>query len=355
MLRLTFEQSSYIFIKKINTYIINEAGSKIVVMQNIDKNQIGIKNQNGQNKDSGRNGLNLSAVYVLVAGSLWGFMGLLVRTLNVEGLASLEITFIRALVTFGVMLLGLLLFNRKALRIRLKDIWCFLGTGACSVAFFNFCYFKTMTYTSLSVAAVLLYTAPVFVMLMSAFLFNEKLSKQKLIALLFAFAGCYFVSGIAGGDGGISGMGLLTGLGAGFGYALYSIFGRYALMRGYSSVTISFYTFLFAAFSTLFMVDAEKILYVVTGNAGLLAKTIFLVLLVTLLPYLFYTKGLAGVENGTASVIASVEPVVATLVGVIIYKEELSVQNVLGIGLVLFSILLINGKMKVQKRNSNNE
>jgi len=324
-------------------------------MQNKDMNGLTDKIQNGQNKDSGRNGLNLSAVYVLLAGSLWGFMGLLVRTLNAEGLASLEISFVRALITFGVMLLGLLLFNRNALRIRFKDIWCFLGTGACSVAFFNFCYFKTMTYTSLSVAAVLLYTAPAFVMLMSAFLFNEKLSKQKLIALLFAFAGCYFVSGMAGGDNAISGMGLLTGLGAGFGYALYSIFGRYALMRGYSSVTISFYTFFFAALSTFFMVDTEKILHVVTGDAGLLTKTIFLVLLVTLLPYLFYTKGLAGVENGTASVIASVEPVVATLVGVIIYKEDLSVQNVLGIGLVLFSIFLINSKINVQKRNSNNK
>lgn len=287
-------------------------------------------------------GKKLSAFYVLLAGSLWGFMGVLVRTLNAEGLGSMEICFVRGFVTFVVMLSGLLAIDRKALRIKLKDIWCFVGTGACSVAFFNFCYFKTMTLTSLSVAAVLLYTAPAFVMLMSAFLFKEKLSVKKLAALVLAFLGCAFVSGIVGGAGVLSPTGILYGLGAGFGYALYSIFSRYALMRGYSSVTISFYTFLFSAAATFFFVDAGRVFTVIGQSGILLGKTIFLVLLVTLFPYLFYTKGLNGMENGTASVIASIEPVVATLVGVFIYKEKLNVWNITGICLVLCSIVLLN-------------
>lgn len=304
-----------------------------------------ISNSNNKNKiikDSGRGGLNLSAIYVLLAGALWGFMGVLVRTLNAQELGSMEICFVRGLVTFVVMLAGLFILDRKALKIKLKDIWCFIGTGAFSVAFFNFCYFKTMTLTSLSVAAVLLYTAPAFVMLMSALLFKEKLSGRKLLALLLAFLGCAFVSGIVGGAGTLSGIGILYGLGAGFGYALYSIFGRYALIRGYSSVTISFYTFLFATVSTFFFADAGEVLRVVGSSGGLLLKTVLLVLLVTLLPYLSYTKGLNGMENGTASVLASIEPVVATLVGMLLYKERLNVWNALGICLVLGSIILIN-------------
>lgn len=286
------------------------------------------------------------SLFVLLAGSLWGFMGLLVRSLNDVGLDSMEICFIRGAVTFAVMLAGLLLFDRKALRIKLKDIWCFIGTGAFSVAFFNFCYFKTMTLTSLSVAAVLLYTAPAFVMLMSAVLFKEKLSAKKLLALVLAFGGCAFVSGIVGGAGALSLAGILYGLGAGFGYALYSIFGRYALERNYSSVTISFYTFLFSAIATFFFVDAGEVFVVIGSSPSLLGKTVFLVLLVTLFPYLSYTRGLKGMENGTASVLASIEPVVATLIGVLIYKEELNFWNVLGIGLVLLSIVLIHAKGK---------
>ena len=299
-----------------------------------------------KNKKEGHKDLNSSALFVLAAGSLWGFMGLLVRTLNRVGLASMEICFVRAVITLITMFFGLLIFDRKALKMKIRDVWCFIGTGAFSVSFFNYCYFKTMTFTSLSVAAVLLYTAPAFVMLMSAVLFHERLSARKLVALGLAFVGCAFVSGIVGGAETLSASGILFGLGAGFGYALYSIFGRYALEKNYSSVTISFYTFLFASVSTLFFVDAKEVLVTIGSSLQLTVKTVLLVLLVTLLPYLSYTRGLKGMENGTASVLASIEPVVATLVGILIYKEEMSLQNVIGICLVLGSIFLINWKNK---------
>lgn len=291
-----------------------------------------------------------SVIQVLAAGCMWGCMGLLVRSLSTVGLGSIEIGFLRAAVAFVVMLFGMLLFNRKALHIRLKDIWCFIGTGALSLAFFNYCYFITIQLTSLAVAAILLYTAPTFVMLMSAVLFKEKITMQKLLAVLLAFAGCAFVSGLIGQSQTLSGVGILLGLGSGFGYALYSIFGRYALERGYSSMTISLYTFLFAALATFFLSDRGAIIAAFTASPVLLPKVILLIILVTVAPYICYTRGLAGLENGTASVIASIEPVVATLVGIIIYKEGLDVWSVIGILLVLGSILLINWDKKERKK-----
>lgn len=290
----------------------------------------------------------IASLLVLTAGSLWGLMGLLVRSLTAAGLGSMEICFIRGVVACVCMLAVLLICDRDALRIKLKDVWCFVGTGAFSLAFFNFCYFKTMTLTSLSVAAVLLYTAPAFVMIMSAILFKEKLSLQKLAAFVLAFLGCAFVSGIAGGAGTLSLPGILYGLGAGFGYALYSIFGRYALERKYSSMTISFYTFLFCSIVSVFFVKPNEVFTVVGSSWQLGLKSVILVILVTLLPYLSYTKGLQGMENGAASVLASIEPVVATMLGVLIYKEEMNIWNILGICLVLGSIILIN--LKISKK-----
>lgn len=271
---------------------------------------------------------------------------MLVRPLNAIGLGTMDICFLRGLITFAVLFTGLLLFDRKTLKIRLRDIWCFIGTGAFSVSFFNFCYFKTMTLTSLSVAAVLLYTAPVFVMIMSFFLFKEKMTKAKVLALFIAFIGCALVSGIGSEAGELSAGGVLVGLGAGFGYALYSIFGRYALMRGYSSVTITVYTFLFAAVSTVFLVDVPSIINTAGTYPEISLYGVFMILFVTLFPYLCYTKGLAGMENGTASVIASIEPVVATALGVIIYKEEMSLESILGMILVLVSIVILNSNGK---------
>lgn len=292
----------------------------------------------------------LSIILVLTAGCMWGCMGLLVRPLNGIGLVTMDICFLRGFVTFTVMLAGLLLFDRNALKIKLRDIWCFIGTGALSVSFFNFCYFKTITLTSLSVAAVLLYTAPAFVMIMSFFLFKENMTKRKVAALIVAFVGCVLVSGIVTGGGDLNAKGILVGLGAGFGYALYSIFSRYALQRGYNSITITFYTFLFATLCTIFLVDVSSIFNIVETNPQIGVYGAFMILFVTLFPYLCYTKGLSGMENGTASVIASVEPVMATVLGILIYKEEMTIVNAFGMILVLVSIVMLNCNGKKDRR-----
>lgn len=281
---------------------------------------------------------------VLAAGAMWGCMGLLVRPLNEIGLVTMDICFLRGLVTFMVMLAGLFFFDRTALKIKVKDIWCFVGTGALSVSFFNFCYFKTITLTSLSVAAVLLYTAPAFVMVMSFFLFKESMTKKKAAALVVAFVGCVLVSGIGTGGGELNAKGILVGLGAGFGYALYSIFSRYALQRGYNSITITFYTFLFATLCTAFFVDVSSIINIVETHSRIGIYGAFMILFVTLFPYLCYTKGLSGMENGTASVIASIEPVMATVLGILIYREEMTFASALGMVLVLVSIVMLNSK-----------
>lgn len=78
------------------------------------------------------------------------------------------------------------IFHREDLKIRLRDFMVFIGTGVCSIVFFNIMYFITIERTTLSVAAILLYTAPCFVMLMSAAVFHEKITGMKMVALLLA-------------------------------------------------------------------------------------------------------------------------------------------------------------------------
>ena len=283
-------------------------------------------------------------ILILVAGILWGSMGLFVRTLNAQGLASMDIVGLRAVVTAVSMLLFLLIFDRKLFVIRLKDLWCFLGTGICSIVFFNYCYFKAITMTSLSVAAILLYTAPAIVMVLSYFLFKEKLTKRKLLALAMTFAGCVLVTGILTEKGSVSFGGILVGLGAGLGYALYSIFSRYALEKGYSSLTITFYTFLIAAVASCFLTDMGNVIRVAADGTGNLLFCLAFGVLCTVAPYLAYTLGLQYVENGKASIIASIEPVTATLLGTVLFHEKLTVSGVCGVVLVLAALALCNDK-----------
>lgn len=284
----------------------------------------------------------LSPFFIFIAGVLWGTMGIFVRRYNDEGMMSMDVVEIRAVVTAVLMLCFLLIYDRTLLKIKWKDLWCFLGTGLLSILFFNFCYFKAMTITSLSVAAVLLYTAPTIVMILSGILFGERFTWVKIAALAATFVGCVFVTGVIGSSDSLSFFGIMVGLGAGLGYALYSIFSRYALERGYHTYTIIFYTFLIAAIGGLPFANIRLIGEVCTSNVSYIIFTVIFGLASTVLPYILYTVGLKQVENGKASIIASVEPVVATLLGIFLFHERLTLNGMIGVVLVLGAIVVCN-------------
>lgn len=294
----------------------------------------------------------LSPFLILFAGLLWGSMGLFVRRLNAHGLESMEIVALRAIVTCVALALFLLVYDKSLFKIKWRDIWCFLGTGICSIVFFNYCYFKAITLTSLSVAAVLLYTAPAIVMVLSYFLFHEKFTRRKLISLVMTFIGCVLVTGILGDTASLSVGGLLAGLGAGLGYALYSIFGRYALERGYHSLTITFYTFLTASLGTIVLSDMDSVGAVVTKDVPTFLFSAAFGVVCTVTPYLTYTIGLKYVENSKAAIIASVEPVAATIFGIVIFKETPTISGILGVVLVLAAIAICGEKENSENKES---
>lgn len=286
---------------------------------------------------------------ILSAAALWGCIGLFVRQLERTGLNTMQIVAVRCFWAAVVMTAVLAVRDRSQLRIRWRDCWVFAGTGLLSLALFNYCYFTAMRLTSLAVAAVLLYTAPVFVVLLSALFFHERLTGRKLAALVMTVGGCVLVTGaLTAGPSAMQPLGILMGIGSGIGYALYSIFGRVALRR-YSSETVTVYTFLFAAAGTLPMARLDTALpALLRWDTTLYGLGIGVVCCV--LPYLLYTKGLTAVENGRASMMASLEPVVATLISVLVFGEPLGWIQLGGMGLIAAAILSLNRKERKETR-----
>lgn len=285
-----------------------------------------------------------SFIYILLSGMLWGCMGVFVRVLNKQGIASMDIVFLRAIVTAVAMVIFLFIFHRRMLKIHWKDFWCFLGTGIASITFFNFCYFKAIMMTSLSVAAVLLYTAPAIVMILSYILFHEAFTVRKVIAIVMTFFGCMLVTGMLGQQQAITTTGLLYGLGAGLGYAFYSIFSRYALEKGYHSLTITCYTFIVTTVVSVFFTNVSKVSMVVFSSPLYVMLTVALGLICTVAPYLLYTLGLQEVDNSHAAIIASIEPVTATVLGFVVFGEDITVVKMMGMILVLGGMVVCNKK-----------
>lgn len=282
--------------------------------------------------------------YLMVASAavLWGGIGVIINALDQIGFSSLQIVALRA-VSATLMLLSCLLVKEPGLlKIEIGDIKYFIGTGILSIAFFNWCYFTAIKQISLSVAVILLYTGPAFVVLMARIFFGEPFTKSKMAALVLTLLGCAMVVELIPIQiDAVSWYGILAGLGSGFGYALYSIFGKVA-QRKYSTLTILFYTFLLASlamvpFSGLFNAGNIQLLY----QEDAILWTLSLGFFPTVLAYLLYTEGLSSIEAGRASITALLEPVAATLLGVLLFNEWLSIVQVAGIVLVVMSVMLI--------------
>ena len=286
---------------------------------------------------------------IILAGCFWGSMGIFVRKLTSYGFTSVQIVALRLTVAAVIFCLILLIKEPAGFKIRPKDIPLFLGLGLGSILFFTVCYFTAITMMPLSTAAILLYTSPIWIMLMSALFFREKITGRKAAALALAFAGCVLVSGISGE--GISLKGFLIGLGAGFGYGLYSILGTVALRR-YSPYTVTAYTFIIAAAGSFAVCRPGDMLskFARADNTAWLFLFCCLTALVTaVIPFLAYTRGLAGTEPGKAGILATIEPVVAAVIGITVFSEKLTALSAAGIALVLLAVVILNIKGKTKE------
>lgn len=282
--------------------------------------------------------MNIFTLCTILAGVLWGTISVFLKNLSSSGLSLIQITACRAIFSSFFLFVYFLVKDKNLLKIKVKDIWMFVGTGVVSLTFFSLCYFSTILESGASIAVILLYTSPIFILLLSAILFKEKITKIKLFALILTFVGCIFVTGI-GGENHLSAKGLFIGLCAGFGYALYSIFSRFALKK-YKPLTVTFYTFVFSSISLLPFCNVVEICSSFSEKS--LLFLIGIALVCTVLPYIFYTFGLSGLETGKAAILVTVEPLVGSLIGIFVWKENLDMLKLIGIIMIFIAVILIN-------------
>lgn len=279
-----------------------------------------------------------AAASILAAAALWGIIGVWNRRLMAGGLSPYSIVVVRNCGGLVLLTAVMALRDRSVFRVERQHLKYFFGTGVVSVVLFTVCYFSCQEICSLAVASILLYTAPAIVVVLSALLWREPVTKKKLLALGLTLVGCALVCGVFSGALTVTGGGIALGLGAGFFYALYSIFGRYALAH-YGPMTVTVWTFVFAGAASLVLVRRAELAALAQPSMALTA--VGLVVCSTVLPYILYTRGLARVEAGKASILASLEPVVASVAGVVLFGEPMSPLTAAGIVCVLAGVYIL--------------
>ena len=273
--------------------------------------------------------LQSAYISIISGASLWGLIALFFKFLTACGFSPLQIVALRVLFAAVLMTAVIFKIDPKLLKIRWRDSWLFIGTGIFSLVFFNYCYFRSIESSSISIAVLL-----------SIFLFREKFTRCKMLALLSTFCGCTFITGIFSSKMTLTLEAFGFGLASGIGYALYSIFSKLALRR-YNTLTITAYTFYFAAIAALPMAEPLQ-LFTLLADLRALIGAIAIALICTVAPYLLYTRGLQDVDAGQASILATLEPLVAAAIGIFIFGESLTTAKLLGMILILSSIFILN-------------
>lgn len=281
-------------------------------------------------------------LYVALAACLWATLGLFFHILHDQfGLSALTVAFLRASVAAIVLFCFILVTKRDALKISLHDIPFFAFYGLCGVAAFYFFYIQAVIQTSVTTAVVLLYTAPMFVSIMAWRFWKEAMTVRKVIAIALAFIGCALIARAYDFDGlQLNGVGLLLGLGAGFTYALYTIFSKFALAK-HSSLNALVYALLFG---TLFLAPLQfgENFTVLVQQPVAWVFVFALAIGPTLGALALYNAGLTRVPASNASLVATLEPVIASVLAFVVLGERLELAQIAGGGLVVGAAVWLN-------------
>lgn len=285
-------------------------------------------------------------IKIFITGCLWGTIGLFVKLMEAQGSSSSYTSFLRLFFGFILLAVMTLIFDGpKAFLIGRKTLLSCVLLGIVCQGVFNMLYSMSISMNGMSVGSVLLYTAPVFTSIASMLLFKEKLSISKWLALLVNIVGCVLTA--TGGDlsaASLVPMGLLVGVGAGFTYSMTAVIGRVAMQEKSSPFAVAAYNLFFGC---LFISIARRPWTTVDAplNTRLLLYGALFGFIATALAYGFYFSGLSKIkETSKVPVVASIELVVATIIGVFAFSESITVIKIIGILLVLLSILMFGGK-----------
>ena len=283
---------------------------------------------------------NKAFIYIIIAGLLWGTSGIFVHYLAPLGLSPLQMASIRGTVAACFMVVYALIKDKNLFKINIKQLSLHISGGV-AMYLTGSCYYSAIQASSVSTAVMLMYTAPIIVMIYSVIFLKEKLNTLKVISVILMFVGCCFVSGVIGGFE-FSLSGILLGFASGFAYSAYNIFTKIQMKNKCNPISATMYCFIFMAITSMFVTPPSGIVNVAVNNPAYIILMVGCGLCTSVIPYFLYTIALKILPAGTASSLAIIEPMSATLYSVLFLGEVLSIFSAVGIVLVVGSVFMLS-------------
>ena len=280
-------------------------------------------------------------IYIVLAGILWGTSGIFVNLLSPYGFTPVQMTCMRSVVSAVCVGVYLLLRDRGAFRVSLSQLWM-LALGGAGLFGTATLYYAAIGHSSVSTAVVLMYTAPVFVMAYSVAFLGEKFNLRKAVAVAMVMCGCVLVSGMLAGAR-FSLLGTLLSIGSALASCVYNVSTKIQMVKGCKPLSATFYSFSVMALIALCVCRPVQIVHIAAQRPVYLTLLMIGIGVFTfVLPYLLYTIALRDIPAGTASSLAIIEPMAATVFSVTLFGEKLSLASFIGIVLILGAVFMLS-------------
>ena len=280
-------------------------------------------------------------LYIVLAGICWGTSGIFVNLLSPYGFTAVQMTCMRSVVSAVGMGVYLFLRDKSAFRVSLSQLFMFALSGAAVFGTATL-YFAAIGHSSVSTAVVLMYTAPVFVMAYSVAFLGEKFNMRKAVAVVLVIGGSVLVSGLIAGAR-FSLLGTLLGLASGLAYSAYNVVTKIQMLKNCNPLSATFYSFSVMALIALCVCRPVQIVHIAAQRPVYLTLLMIGIGVFTfVLPYLLYTIALRDIPAGTASSLAIIEPMAATVFSVTLFGEKLSLASFIGIVLILGAVFMLS-------------
>ena len=285
----------------------------------------------------------LIPILPILAGIMWGSVGVFVRFLTAGGLDNGTIVCTRMLVSAFVLGFFILIKDRNLFRFPKKAIPMLLIGAIIGAAYMNVMYNIAILQLHLALSSVLLGMFALWAVFLGAIFFKEKITKRKVFCVCVALFGVVLVSGTLEQTNisNVTLLGVLIGLTAALMYAINGVTTRVMGNWGMSALTINFWYFLIAAVSLLPVCHWDQVAAYVAASP--LTSIVWLIsqsLVCAIVPYVLFTIALNNMDIGFASTLELIEPAAGMIFGFLLFGENPTLLMIIGVFVVIFALAM---------------
>lgn len=287
---------------------------------------------------------NKGIILALIAAIFWGYMGIPSKHLQHLGITPYCVAFFRTSVAAVFFTFYALKKDFKSLKVDIKSLLFFMFYGIIAIAGCFIGYNVSINYVPIALTTMLMFTCPFWVVILSYFLFKEKFTVKKIISMILTLIGCFMVCKIYKiYSMPINIRGIIFGLGSGFAFSMQTILAKIASKK-YNQDVFLCYSFLFASLFLIPFLNVKSTIEIITNTPKslfIIKNILILGIVNTFIANGSYILSVKYIKASSASIISTLELVIASIFAYFIFNESLDIIQIIGMSSVVIAIIIL--------------